>query len=349
MKPQDLLMRTLDGRSPSARDLELLVRNFAEEGTYHDYKSGMLLGKRREAADEIRWHVGGFANAEGGMLLVGFRQRDGGVEVDGVQTMIGDRDVTLWVFDALRPIAPFLSPEPRVYTVEVQGKAIVVVAVSPAPNLVPVRRHGELQYPRRFGDGTQPIPESLLADILIGRRRRAVVDVSESLLTVRRASLGDDRWSEVAYEVDISVALENRSLVSPCQVSVGFVSFSLQDGSSVAKSLTAYLVVDAPEPYLKFFSWHLRHSQLWAGGVARNHDLPPFCRLNLQASGVALLPRKSKVVLAGVYVLPVNALPQWYQFTWDVSSLGEGVVDVGEYDISRVMGRPRVGVALQGN
>ncbi|MCP4869162.1 MAG: hypothetical protein GY898_10645 [Proteobacteria bacterium] len=71
--PLELLEGLLAGAPPTPNLLDDLLRSRRAESLWLDYKSGTIFDEKskKEVTREVRRHVAGFANAEGGVLIVG--------------------------------------------------------------------------------------------------------------------------------------------------------------------------------------------------------------------------------------------------------------------------------------
>lgn len=187
------LLTALLAREPIedlADSIWMLPEHRISEDGYLDYKRGSFLTKpRRERAAEIRRMVSGFANAEGGVLLIGVagdEETDEGTrwEVTGCDPRdVGARDadgLREWVESVVRDLAPHILPFPRV-EVPVhpeKGPVVVIATHRTAANLVPCLESEGITYYLRIGSSTPPMPPYLHADLMLGRRQHVDVEVS---------------------------------------------------------------------------------------------------------------------------------------------------------------------------
>jgi len=194
----ELLDFVLAGGEASPRHIDDLVRAHVPEDHIMDYKVGKWLaddggpsrpGAPTKAKDKLRQMVTGFANGDGGVLIVGVADDDAGgngiepwtvTGCDAPGKEKGATALSQWVLDVLSGIMSQLVPAPRVTVVQHDVGLVLVVAVHRAPGLIPVRENGVQGYYLRFGDGTYWIPPYLHADLVLGRRSRPVIRVSAS-------------------------------------------------------------------------------------------------------------------------------------------------------------------------
>lgn len=242
-KSRALLDQLLDGDTPSDDAVHALVAAFQAtkelEGQWFDLKSGLWL-QEREAAD-LRKAACGFANAEGGFLLIGYNEQTR--QFDGVAP-VGSHEPQHWVTDVLgRRMSPIRSP--RIANLTIQGKPILLVGIERAPQLVYVVEDDTRVYYQRFGHSTKPLPDSHVLDLLLGRRARPQ-------LVVTRIHVHSCRPSEVQtgdpnvplIDLRLTVTIENEALITARDVRIGMVAFTV-----------------APDPHrLDMLPSQLRHS-----------------------------------------------------------------------------------------
>ena len=129
-RSHELLFKLLQGERPAEGEIQGLVAAFEAqdelEGQWFDLKAGALLQNRQ--GDELRAAACGFANAEGGFLLIGYDER--GHTFDHVAP-VGGKAPQQWVEDALAPFAHEIPP-PRYATVAVAGQPVLLVAIERA-------------------------------------------------------------------------------------------------------------------------------------------------------------------------------------------------------------------------
>jgi ATP-dependent DNA helicase RecG len=144
----------------------------ADEGQYHDRKS-LLEGAagqkrprdRRSVRDQIAEQVAGFANAEGGVLILG---------VEDDQTVSGHQYPADVVAQMLAvPEARLTPPQARGYSVVLDGFELLVFEIESAPRAVMVQGDG---YPYRIGDATSQFSEEKINTI----KDRGLVESAEA-------------------------------------------------------------------------------------------------------------------------------------------------------------------------
>jgi hypothetical protein len=67
----NMLGAVLTGRAVAPADVLGLIQQREREGLYLEYKRGAWLDRAKSAGHEMREYASAFANAEGGLLIVG--------------------------------------------------------------------------------------------------------------------------------------------------------------------------------------------------------------------------------------------------------------------------------------
>lgn len=160
-----------------------LIAARTEEDLHLDYKSGELLAQKN--APKLRSATAAFANADGGLLLLGIRDGDAGRDpwmVDGC-VAVGGQTPLDWVASAIRKLAPYMHPFPKIGGIEVDGKYVVFIAISRSSTLVPCIEPGKggIVHYLRFYGRSDAVPPYLLADLLHGRRQRPTFSFPEDV------------------------------------------------------------------------------------------------------------------------------------------------------------------------
>lgn len=167
-----------------ARAIDSLIASKRVEGQWIEFKAGQLFKTEGAAKDEIRRQISGFANAEGGVLVLGVTEPDpltGLRTVDGCPPVGGNAHD--WVSRVLQDVP---TARPRVHPpVAVNGKSVLVIAVDRAPVIVPCPAKRGVVFYLRIGDSTHEVPGWLEADLVLGRRQRPHLTVEGTSSTSR--------------------------------------------------------------------------------------------------------------------------------------------------------------------
>jgi hypothetical protein len=306
-----LLFRLLQNDPPSPNEIQGLVQAFKAqrdlEGQWFDAKSGLLLQNKQ--GDELRAATAGFANAEGGFLLIGYNE--GAQAFDHVAD-VGKQKPEQWVTDALGSIAHVIPP-PRFATVDVGGGPVLLVAIERARQLVYVIEKGEPIYYLRFGHQTKPMPPGLIADLTLGRRAQP-----ELIATLVRASVTKARQEPTdtgiwATEIRIDISIENNALVVARDAVAGLVAWSAQARAPLPSTLIRAVDLQPPTANygaLEYFPHHVSTS------IGRP-TLGPFRVSSVGLTGWSLpaIPSRFLEATAALYLLAADSEPAWFQIT----------------------------------
>lgn len=217
----ELLARTLAGVRPTSADIDTLLHERVREGIHLDFKSGREVkdegkpdaaGEPKTFRGKVRKFVAGFANGDGGLLVLGVKEPTvldpDGVErrnpspgarhtVDGVDKaggMTADQ-VVLNIKEAVISLRPYLSRSPRICQVEHADGLVVVVAVERSDSLVIcLEANQSITHYLRIGDSTTKAPGYLVEDLVLGRRQRTACEIGQVLVTQRSDDSVEVRW-----------------------------------------------------------------------------------------------------------------------------------------------------------
>lgn len=221
----ELWERALQDEPISSSDIENMLRARINEDLWLDWKGGKIVEARNTAA--VQKAVAGFANAEGGILVLGVNGGDAGKgetpwTLAPCPPKAGKQSLREWVEQSLVPLRSSLRPLPRIIVLD---PGLVLIAVQRSEILVPVvvAEKGPTYFLRFYGS-TQVVPGYLLADLVLGRRQRPRLDVRIATATVGRRVqdgqlLSETRRRQLARErkepwsVSVSLEIHNSGLV----------------------------------------------------------------------------------------------------------------------------------------
>jgi hypothetical protein len=320
----ELLESILEGNILDESAIKAVVAEHSKEDQHLDYKDAQLLTRNpNRAKKDIRQYISGFANAEGGVLVVGVTEKDattGRRTIDGCARP-GGKELDIWAKDLILDMASYLSPPPRFQVVNVEGKEVLVCGVARAPLLVPCIEEGRLRYSIRIHDSTVWCPDYLISGLVLGRRNHPVLELSVAGLRL----LGHEGTPSSSGEevptllLDLDVRVENLSLVPAPSVRVGVVSWGF--GSRLqSRMLEYYIEKEVPEDPDGFqrVRWELMHSMRFVATKTSREvmDIPPFSVAYgkvVRALSTPSSPRLDPVHYAAAYVLNEGSPPVWYQ------------------------------------
>jgi hypothetical protein len=174
----ELLEQLIAGHQMTPDDLDDLLNNQIPEGPFLDYKHGNELEKKRPS-ETIRQYLSGFANSEGGILIVGVDEASW--SVTGCSAP-GGKDLAEWAASCVTPIASHFSPLPRFQVVEHSEGKVLVAFAGRSLNYVPCIKTGRLVYYLRFHDQTLEAPDYLISDLMLGRRQHPYLHITGAFL-----------------------------------------------------------------------------------------------------------------------------------------------------------------------
>jgi hypothetical protein len=141
-----------------------------------DFKSGKELAERAPKPQQtLRQYVSGFANADGGILLVGYdegdEKRGRPPAIDGAKAP-GGGTLYNWASDVL---AELPLARGRIVVASTPSGDVLLIATSRSRSLVYCMESRRAVYYLRLGHRTHEMPQSLVTDLLIGRRSEAEI------------------------------------------------------------------------------------------------------------------------------------------------------------------------------
>jgi schlafen family protein len=305
---QEALEALLGGYKFDSSKLEEFLNLHQEEDQHLEYKNGKITGRntRKEANRAIRQAMSGFANSEGGVLVVGIDEG----KPRGISPChsVGAEPLDKWAEGLLHDMAPFFSPLPRIHVVNHPSGPVLVLAVARSPVLVPCVESGRIGYFLRLNQSTLPAPDFLLSDLVLGRRRQPAIDVTVSM-EQPPPLLREPKCNSTLY-----VTVENVGLVHVESLNVGIVSWVPANiGPEINRHLMSYL--EHPERvHLGGYDWVLRHL------ICKPIDpsaskLPPFAKASFKTNDLLLLFSATQLrVEAAIYVVPKDSSPLWFGF-----------------------------------
>jgi hypothetical protein len=300
----ELLDSMLSGGKADPAIISGLVGEKVPEGLYVEYKRGRWLDSDR--TQDLRTYVSGFANAEGGLLIIGIV---GGEDVQGsdkwsieAPTCPDKAGWTPWLSRVLSVVSAKTRVEWQI--VEVDQKDVVVIAANRAQELIRVFEKRNAICYLRIGDSTVPIDETLYADLALGRRAKPDLAMEELDVVGTNDSRG--------FFLAVSLSVHNQGLLWVPAVSVAWCGYSVL-GETASASLKRELALRPPsegnlEPKVGSLNlWGL--STLLA-------EVRPFqqARFAAQINGLPVQPGVGAWAWYGaVMVLPQNGSPLWAQ------------------------------------
>jgi hypothetical protein len=206
LRPKELLDYLLEPNILTPNQLDEFIQANEEEGQYFDYKNGSITSRqaREQGRQIIRRYMSGFANSDGGVLIIGVDEQRPR-QIARCEERPGGYPLDAWAPRCLDNMGGFFSPLPRYQIIPHPQGSVLAIAVARAPSLVPCIEQGAQKYFFRIGESTLAIPDYLIADLVLGRRQHPRLDVSEPAVTEETTVLEygspHERWGATGFPV----------------------------------------------------------------------------------------------------------------------------------------------------
>lgn len=315
----ELLNRIMAGYEISSDELNSLIDDKVKEGQLLDYKHGNELnkGSKPSPRDTIRQYVTGFANADGGILIIGVdaEKKDQPWEVTGASAP-GGHDLARWASDCLSDIMPLFSPLPRFQILQHPKGNILVIAALRSANLVPCTESGKIVYYLRIHDKTVAAPDYLLSDLVLGRRQHPLLQLREvQFMSLSKEPIEKSMTLTVCFVAEITIENYGLSWAEAVDVGlIGWVGGIDYRGIPETSSLRSHINIQEPALGLYTGPRHLVHT-------AHNPVIiRTFESFSFALGGMSwYIPvRQGRdmykyVWNAALYIVNKNSPPIWYQ------------------------------------
>ena len=345
MNSHELLDSLLEGNQITSEDFNQFRRENTREDQYFEYKDGQITSyqNRQEGTKTIREYVSGFANADGGTLIVGVN--DHTHKISGCQDRIGQQYIDDWASRCLQDMAYYFSPPPRFYTLNHPDGIILFISVVRSQSLVPCVESRELKYFIRIGDSTVQAPEFLLSDLVLGRRQHPVIDITD---IKPNALLQQDGGLKVVF----SIFVENISLIKSDNIEIGLISWAIHGKEYIVnRFLKNHIDIVDPrgnDSRTQSFSWNITHKRRSLKLAAFQQAEP--CRMEeFNIPYINYVPPPSRFCLtAAIYVMPQGSQPQWFELQYTYTNTvrptkqGNTPSDTHCVIYRKIVDRPRV-------
>ncbi len=207
-----LLEKLLSGHQLTVDELDDLVKQKTREDQFLEFKHGLEIEEGKDASKTIRDYMCGFANSEGGVLIIGVDAPSSiPLSVTGCNNH-KKGDLAEWAARCLSPIAAYFSPIPKFQVLHHSNGEVLICVAQRSLNLVSQIENGKTVYYLRFHDQTLQAPEYLIIDLLLGRRQKPDFDIVDWKVLNFRHILDNDK-NTMDLEFDFRLKCENRSIV----------------------------------------------------------------------------------------------------------------------------------------
>jgi hypothetical protein len=209
--------RILAGEELSEEEFEELLD--LKEDQYLDFKSGKLSENEKKFKKTIRQWVSGFANAQGGLLVIGPEDKDRRRIVPARYPK--EKTQAEWLGSTLSGL-PFLFPFPRIVTQSYRGKDVLFVATMRTTDLVPYVEGTVWKFFFRMGHETKQVPNFLVEDLKLGRRSHPALE-----LYFRNTSLNPSPQKNYC-SAGFDFRVENVGMTTAEDVFLGIIAWDAQ-------------------------------------------------------------------------------------------------------------------------
>jgi hypothetical protein len=307
-----ILDAVLAGDRPSTEEVDALLIAREDEGQRLDYKAGGWLhgsgatkpGHPTAGAALVRKWVTGFANAVGGLLVLGVDAEDKSRpwQVTGEKPPV-QQPFEEWCGRAIQQLVG-ISPPPRCCVVTHPRGDVALIATPRARSLVACVEQGELVHYFRIGDSTVASPAYLLTDLQLGRRQQPNLRASKPHLALNGSA------------ITANLLISNHSMVWAPAVRVGFIALAHRQESELplVPELDFSVVVEAKKDDAALRKVHIAAESMEATrGVRATPELAPFESKRWYATlHMPFFIEVTRCVFAG-YVIAPNAPPTWFE------------------------------------
>lgn len=322
---REFLELALSGEALTAAHLDALKTEQVKEDEYIDYKSGAIFKDRRKAARTVREYLSGFANSDGGVLVIGIEESGGRpTGIAGCDPKDVGGDLKAWATTCVTEMGARFSPPPRFDLVEYSGTQVLVCSVARSYSLVPVVEKGKPIYHFRLGDQMLRAPDYLVEDVVLGRRARPNLEVKNASAQGLERIKSPINPQQYQLEFTISIELENSGLVWAEMSQYGLILVRAFDPQNAPQKLPISL-----NEHIDMQAIQLRVGELWIPGMPihyrgdSNLDRPFNTKL-IEHSVRVPLALYGKVYAfvwrAALYLLAKNSAPIWYQIDFRIDS-----------------------------
>ncbi len=276
------------------------------ETLYLEYKRGKWLDE--DGTTKVREYVSGFANAEGGVLVIGIV---GGEEAQGADKWSFEAptlpDKAGWDAWLGRVLSEIITKTRVAYTVvSVDGADVIVIATNRAEELIRVYEKPNLVCYLRVGDNTVPIDETLFVDLALGRRAKPD-------LTIEQLKI-EGSIDTPGFHLNVTFILHNQGLLWVPDLTAAWSGYAA-GGTPASASLKRRLHLHPPKREAVVAV--VGPVNVPTGAVAGEpKQVKPFeqVRCGMQIRGIPVRYQNGFWAwYAAVMVLPQNGSPVWAQ------------------------------------
>jgi hypothetical protein len=115
LTPKELLDYLLEDNTLGQDELDQFIQVYPDEGQYFDYKNGSITSRHKREPEgklTIRKYVSGFANSDGGVLIIGVDEQRPR-QIARCEERPGGHALDEWASRCLQDMVGYFSPLPR--------------------------------------------------------------------------------------------------------------------------------------------------------------------------------------------------------------------------------------------
>lgn len=311
-----LLERLSSGHQLTIDELDDLVNCKIKEDQFLEFKSGKEV-EEKDTPKTIRDYLCGFANSDGGVLIIGVDAPAGiATIVDGCNNH-KKGDLADWASRCLTPVAGYFSPVPKFQVLQHPNGEVLICVVQRSLNLIPQIENQQLVYYLRIHEQTLKAPEYLISDLLLGHKQKPDFDIVDyKAFNFRRILESSNNSMDLGF--DLRIKCESRNIVWAEESRWGIITWAQ------TKELMQTGIVNQPSSHLLSF---VDVADLPAENQTRPGVLLHFSNnLNINNpfdTGQVAVPLITPIRLgdqwfsyncmAALYLVAKNSPPLWYQ------------------------------------
>jgi len=319
---KELLAYLIEDNVLTPEQLDRFIQANPEEDQYVDYKHGVITSQRErvKGRQTIREYTSGFANSDGGVLIIGVDENRPR-KIVSCERLPGGAPLDQWVTRLLQDMVAYFSPQPRVRVVQHPQGHVLTIAIARAPAIVPCVEAKELKYFLRMGDSTLQAPDYLIADLVLGKRQRPLLELSPLPIAEKIQEFKPRDGADIipCRSATFSFIVENLSLATAEDVQIGVVSWSLVDGETeeINRHLRSYLEICDIDIQITMSSQLRLVHRSSREGINTFH-VPPFQKLTIPSIGPFYFhSHVAAKVVGAVYIIAKGAPPTWFQLEFN--------------------------------
>jgi hypothetical protein len=316
----ELLESLLTEREMTPDELDAQLADYHPEDLYLDFKDGRELNEKKKASATLRQYMSGFANSEGGVLIIGANEGEGTVTgcpaPGGGDLATWGGDLAAWASDCVAPIASLFSMRPDFYVIDHPNGKVLVAWTARSLNLVPCNEAGAWVYYFRLHDKILPAPEYLIRDLMLGRRQHPSLRLTHCQLDSIRVLQVD---GEAVLQFGPRITIENEGLSCAEGVIWGIIGWDREPRGPMSGYLRSSIEVREPDVSGYSGDCFLYHA---VSAERPGASMEPFRIETLGLRWESIIPislHQTRYIpyewQAAVYILPKGSPPAWYQLT----------------------------------